>query len=495
MSPLRRVASALLALGLALGAFSVSPAPVRAEESGAGLSATVFAFDFSGSIFCYKNGAPDPSCKDPINKALSAAVNALADEISADESKYTERKFDFQVTRFGSADRGSVLVCKGNTATETALLVSCLQDVADLYLKTSSQLGGTAFSPELQLRDEYSGQRCGLILFTDGTPDKADKEGARTLAAQSDCAILPVATGPGEIDQTYLFDITSTALETIPGCSDQSFDWDQVYFSTPADAVNAIRTALNRVACLQPIPGPGCMSVSEYENALENLGFIVVIGSGIESTQFPSVEGIKPIPGTLVLNGSEVQISAASGAVPTQCTQTPPPTEPPPPPLPPTPPCVADDPLSWLGCNPWILLVLLGLILSRLWWIARDLQVSLNGQEAIALRGGTLVGFDVHGGTASRVSNAGQAEVKISRSFFRFLPSTRISAASLEGTSITGAEKFNIGKPVELTSQLTARIAYGNPRQVTYSSSSDDGPTDFSDTSSSSGGGSVSSAL
>ena len=237
------------------------------------------------------------------------------------------------------------------------------------------------------------------------------------------------------------------------------------------------------------------MSVSEYENALENLGFIVVIGSGIESTQFPSVEGIKPIPGTRVDTGTVVTLNGGSTIAPAACAQTPPPTEPPPPPPPPMPPCVADGPLSWLGCNPWILLVLLGLILSRLWWIARDLQVSLNGQEAIALRGGTLVGFDVHGGTASRVSNAGQAEVKISRSFLRLLPCTRISAASLEGTSITGAEKFNIGKPVELTSQLTARIAYGNPRQVTYSSSSDDGPTDFSDTSSSSGGGSVSSAL
>ena len=495
MSPLRRVASALLALGLALAAFTASPAPVRAEENGAELSATVFAFDFSGSIFCYDSGAPDSKCKDPINKALSAAVNALADEISADASKYTERKFDFQVTRFGSAERGSVSVCQGNTSTQTALLVSCLRDVADLYLNPSNQLGGTAFSPEIKLLDQYSGQRCGLILFTDGTPDKADKEGARTLAAQSDCAILPVSTGPGDIDQTYLRDITSTELDTIPGCSDQPFEWPTVYFGTAEEAANAIRTALNKVACLQPIPGPGCMTVSEYKTALENLGFTVVIGNGIDPAQFPSVAGIRPVPGTPSVSGSQVTISAASGALPAQCAQTPPPTEPPPPPPPPTPPCVADGPLSWLGCNPWILLVLLGLILSRLWWIARDLQVSLNGQEAIALRGGTLVGFDVHGGTASRVSNAGQAEVKISRSFFRFLPSTRISAASLEGTSITGAEKFNIGKPVELTSQLTARIAYGNPRQVTYSSSSDDGPTDFSDTSSSSGGGSVSSAL
>ena len=493
MSPLRRAASALLALGLTFGAFSTSPAPVRAEESGAGLSATVFAFDFSGSIFCYADGAPDVSCKNPINKALSQAVDALADEISTDASKYTARKIDFHVTRFGSASNGSVSVCRGNPSPQTSLLVSCLRDVARLYLKPSSQLGGTAFVPEIEVLDDYSGQRCGLILFTDGTPD--DKDEALELAKESNCAILPVSTGPGDIDQDYLREIVSTDLDTIPGCSDQQFLWPAVYFGTASEAAGAIGRALDKVACLLRIPEPDCMSVSEYQVALENLGLMVVVGNGVDGSQYPSPSSIDPIPGTRVDKDSTVTLTAGSAAAPAQCTQAPPPTEPPPPPPPPTPPCVADGPLSWLGCNPWILLVLLGLILSRLWWIARDLQVSLNGQEAIALRGGTLVGFDVHGGTASRVSNAGQAEVKISRSFFRFLPSTRISAASLEGTSITGAEKFNIGKPVELTSQLTARIAYGNPRQVTYSSSSDDGPTDFSDTSSSSGGGSVSSAL
>lgn len=495
MSPLRRVASALLALGLSLGAFSASPAPVRAEESGAGLSATVFAFDFSGSIFCYADGAPDASCKNPINKALSDAVDSLADAISANADKYAARKIDFHVTRFGSASKGSVSVCRGNTQNETELLVSCLREVAELYLAPSSQLGGTSFVPELKLLDEYVGQRCGLILFTDGTPDEEEKDDALALAEDANCAILPVSTGLGDVDQTYLEKLTSTELDPIPGCSSQNFQWQTVYFDSAKDATIAIGRALDSVACLPRIPEPDCMNVSEYVAALESLGFAVVLGSGVEATQFPSPAGIDPIPGTRVDTGTTVTLNGGSTIAPAACAQTPPPTEPPPPPPPPTPPCVADGPLSWLGCNPWILLVLLGLILSRLWWIARDLQVSLNGQEAVALRGGTLVGFDVHGGTASRVSNASQAEVKISRSFFRFLPSTRISAAALEGAAITGSEKFNIGKPVELTSQLTARIAYGNPRQVTYSNSSDDGPTDFSDTSSSSGGGTVSSAL
>jgi hypothetical protein len=392
---------------------------VRAEENGAELSATVFAFDFSGSIFCYDSGAPDSKCKDPINEALSAAVNALADEISADASKYTERKFDFQVTRFGSGERGSVSVCRGNTSTQTALLVSCLRDVADLYLKPSSQLGGTAFSPELELLDEYSGQRCGLILFTDGTPDKDDKERARKLANESDCAILPVATGPGDIDQTYLRDITSTELDTIPGCSDQPFEWPTVYFGTAEEAANAIRTALNKVACLQPIPGPGCMTVSEYKIALENLGFTVVIGNGIESAQFPSVAGIRPVPGTPSVSGSQVTISAASGALPAQCAQTPPPTEPPPVTEIVTPPCVADSPLAWLGCNPWWLLLLLGLIVARLLWIRREIEVSVNGKSAVGLGNGPWNGFDVYSGDARMNLNPRADSIQIHRSFIR----------------------------------------------------------------------------
>ncbi len=458
MNKFRRVASVLLAFGLALGAFSVSPAPVRAEENGAELSATVFAFDFSGSIFCYDSGAPDSKCKDPINKALSAAVNALADEISADASKYTERKFDFQVTRFGSGERGSVSVCRGNTSTQTALLVSCLRDVADLYLKPSSQLGGTAFSPELELLDEYSGQRCGLILFTDGTPDKDDKERARTLANESDCAILPVATGPGDIDQTYLRDITSTELDTIPGCSDQPFEWPTVYFGTAEEAANAIRTALNKVACLQPIPGPGCMTVSEYKIALENLGFTVVIGNGIESAQFPSVAGIRPVPGTPSVSGSQVTISAASGALPAQCAQTPPPTEPPPVTETVTPPCVADSPLSWLGCNPWWLLLLLGLIVARLLWIRREIEVSVNGKSAVGLGSGPWNGFDVYSGDARMNLNPRAESIQIHRSFVRSARYEDCRTAKTLGTKIP----LRMDEEVTLQDGLKLVAGYGS---------------------------------
>ena len=417
MSKFRRAASALLALGLALGLFTAPPAPARAEESGAGLSATVFAFDFSGSIFCYADGVPNAACKNPINKALSKAVDTLADDIAADAPKYTARKIDFYVTRFGSASKGSVSVCRGNTSTQTALLVSCLRDVARLYLKPSSQLDGTAFVPVIKVLDAYSGQRCGLILFTDGTPD--DKETAFVKAQDSTCAILPVSTGPGDIDQVYLKKIVRTKLDSIPGCSEQQFAWPEVYFATALEAAGAIRRALDKVACLPVVPAPDCMTVAEYQVALENLGLVALLGNGVGGSQYPSPSGINPIPGTRVSPDSTVTMTAGSAAAPAQCAPAPPPTEPPPPPPPPTPPCVADGPIGWLGCNPWWLLLLIGLTIARLLWIRREIEVSVNGQTAVGLGSGPWNGFDVYSGDARMNLNPRAESIQVHRSFIR----------------------------------------------------------------------------
>ncbi len=419
MNKFRRAASALLALGITLGAFSAAPATVRAEESGAGLSATVFAFDFSGSIFCYANGAPNAQCKNPINQALSEAVDALADEISADANKYTSRKIDFHVVRFGSASRGSISVCRGNTSTQTALLVSCLKDVARLYQTPSSQLGGTSFSPVIEVLSDYSGQRCGLILFTDGTPDDDDKDRALSLAQTSSCAILPVSTGPGDIDQDYLREIVSTELDTIPGCSDQQFLWPEVYFETERDAAGAIGRALDKVACMLVVPAPGCMTVAEYEVALKNKGLVANVGSGVGKSQYPSPSGIDPIPGTRVDKDSTVSLTAASAAAPAQCAAPPSPTEPPPPPPPPTPPCVADGPIAWLGCNPWWLLLMIGLAIARFLWIRREIEVSVNGQTAVGLGSGPWNGFDVYSGDARMNLNPRAESIQVHRSFVR----------------------------------------------------------------------------
>ena len=456
MRPLRRVASALLALGLALGAFSASPAPVRAEESGAGLSATVFAFDFSGSIFCYVDGAKDPSCKNEINKALSEAVEALADEISADASKYTARKIDFHVTRFGSKSNGSVSVCRGNTSTQTALLVSCLRDVARLYLTPSSQLGGTAFVPVIKVLDDYSGQRCGLILFTDGTPD--DKDEALELAKDSSCAILPVSTGPGDIDQDYLREIVSTELDTIPGCSDQQFLWPAVYFGSASEAAGAIGRALDKVACLLRIPEPDCMSVSEYQVALENLGLMVVVGNGVDGSQYPSPSSIDPIPGTRVDKDSTVTLTAGSAAAPAQCAPAPTPTPPPPVPEIVTPPCVADGPLSWLGCNPWWPLLLLGLVVARLLWIRREIEVSVNGKSAVGLGSGPWNGFDVYSGDARMNLNPRAESIQIHRSFVRSARYEDCRTAKTLGTKIP----LRMDEEVTLQDGLKLVAGYGS---------------------------------
>ena len=162
---------------------------------------------------------------------------------------------------------------------------------------------------------------------------------------------------------------------------------------------------------------------------------------------------------------------------------------PPPPPL----PCLADSPLSWLGCNPWALLLLLLLIGARLWWIGRDLQVSINGQEAVALRGGTKVGFDLHNGNAERTPNPNDAQVKITRAFFRFLPGTRLDTSGLTGEVGGKPLKFELGKELDLASGASAVVRYGNPRPYQDSSNPDEtAPSDFSGTSQ---GGGSSSAL
>ena len=463
MTALRSAASALLILGLTLSAFFVvPPTPANAEESGAGLSATVFAFDFSGSIFCYDGGKPNPSCKNPINESLSEAVNALAAEISTNASKYAARKIDFNVTRFGSASKGSVSVCKGNTATQVDLLVSCLRNVAQLYLKPSSELGGTAFSPEIQVLSDYAGQRCGLILFTDGTPD--DKDKALALANSSNCAILPVSTGPGEINQEYLQKITSTELDTIPGCTDRQFSWTTVYFESAAAATQAIGTALDEVACLLRIPGPDCMAVSQYQTTLENLGLQVVLGTGVGTAQFPSVSAIAPIPGTRVDKGSTVTLGAGTDAAPAQCTSIQPPSL----------ACVADGPLSWLGCNPWWLLLLLGLVVARLLWIRREIEVSVNGQTAVGLGNGPWNGFDVYSGDARMNLNPRAESIQIHRSFIRSARFEDRRSANSTGlkSSLRMDDEITLGDGVRFTVGYGAGGNDSDGAEENFSSSS-----------------------
>ena len=237
--------------------------------------------------------------------------------------------------------------------------------------------------------------------------------------------------------------------------------------------------------------------MAEYESVLVSRGLVPERGAGVEGGQYPGT--ITPTPQTKGSEGDTVVISTATNEPPANCVPTPTPT--------PTPtpsptddkddevlPCVATFPsLQWLGCNPWALLLLLLLLGARLWWIGRDLQVSINGQEAVALRGGTKVGFDLHNGNAERTPNPNAAQVKITRAFFRFLPGTRLDTSGLTGEVGGKPSKFELGKELDLASGASAVVRYGNPNP--YQDSGEPGATEPSDFSGTPQGGGSSSAL
>jgi hypothetical protein len=498
-----RLRIALVSLAVALSMFApASPRPALAVDSGLELSEVVFAFDFSGSIFCYKDGKPNPACQNAdLNEDLSNAVGSLAEKIKSYQTLYAKRAIDFKVVRFGSGnaivEKVSGTVCRGNTRTSAALLVDCLNQIAADYRDPKFELGGTKFVPSL---DELSGStsRCGVILFTDGKP--ADATAALSLRNNADykCAILPVGivnpAAPDAVDQVLLQDLTKDTF-TGESCKvTTNFEWDRPpVFNNGPDAADAIGRALDAIACQVRVPPPLCLTVAEYESKLVTLGLVPERGAGVEAGQFPGT--ISPTPQTKGSEGDKVVISTATTEPPANCAPAPTPTPTPTPTDPPkeTPPCVADSPLGWLGCNPWALLFLLLLVGARLWWIGRDLQVSINGQEAVALRGGTKVGFDLQNGNAERTPNPNDAQVKITRAFFRFLPGTRLDTSGLSGEVGGKPAKFELGKQLDLLSGASAVVRYGNPRPYQDSSNPDEtAPSDFSGTSQ---GGGSSSAL
>jgi hypothetical protein len=309
-------------------------------------------------------------------------------------------------------------------------------------------------------------------LFTDGQPD--DKAAAERLSDQSNCSVLPVATGTEKnVDVPWLKDFTKTDMTQIEGCDNQTdFTWNEVFFETADAAASAIGDALSEVACLKRVPGwPRCDTVDAIKAALEATGLTVNLAAGVVGSEYPV--GV-PLPGTYVARDGGVTISSSTPTPPEGCeappTPTPEPTPTPTPttPIPPREPCRADFPsLPWFGCNPWALLLLLLLIGARLWWVRRDLQVSINGQEAIALYGGTRVGFDLYQGNAERTPNPDGAQVKITRAWWRAFPGTRLDTSVLTGATDLKPVKLEIGKEVDLTSGVSAVLKYGNPQPYT----------------------------
>ena len=94
--------------------------------------------------------------------------------------------------------------------------------------------------------------------------------------------------------------------------------------------------------------------------------------------------------------------------------------------------CKATNPIEWLLCNLWVLLPLFGLIIARMWWIRREIEVSFNGQAAVGLGNGPWNGFEVYSGDARMNLNPRAESVQIHRSFFR---SARYEDARSSGTA------------------------------------------------------------
>jgi hypothetical protein len=99
-----------------------------------------------------------------------------------------------------------------------------------------------------------------------------------------------------------------------------------------------------------------------------------------------------------------------------------------------------------------------------LWWIGRNLQISINGQRAVALRGGTKVGFNIRDGRIERSPNPNSAQVKIVRAFH--LPGPRLDTSRLTGASDLKPIRFQLGKEIQLLDGIVARIKHGNPKPV-----------------------------
>ena len=470
-----RLRIALVSLAVALSMFA--PAVARPTEVQAANEevATVFAFDFSGSIFCLRDNKPYKPCTE-INEDLANAVEELADRISISSSTFTDRAMTFKVTVFGSEGNFKVVEadgqrCVGNTSTKADLLVKCLTEVANAYRNKGNQMGGTGYAQTFDELSFSSTVRCGLILFTDGKPD--DKSAAEREAERTTCAVLPVSTG-AQIDdktETWLEEVfTQEELEAVLNCSDR-ITWTDAYFATAELAADAIETALENIACLTSIPKYSCVTVDELVEILRNAQLQVRVLPQVVGSEFPV--NFK-LPGQTVGRDEELVIESSTATRPESCPDEPSPTPsitPTPPPIDiPVLPCIATFPsIQWLGCNLWVLALLALAIILRLVWIGLDLQVSVNGKPNVGLRGGRMIGFNIqdagNGVAATRTPNPTIAQVKVSRAFFRFLPGTVIdrTALNLGPTTKGNRFRFSLGEKVELKPGVVAVFSYGNP--------------------------------
>jgi hypothetical protein len=529
----RRVASALLALGLALGAFSASPAPARAESENAGeLGAVIFAFDFSRSVYCTYEGATPENCT-TIGPDLAAAVQGLANDVAANSETYTERKVTFQVVEFGTEAfvvRTLSGECKGNTGDPggTALLVSCLQQVASDYSLPDSpraELYDTYYKPPLKVVREIERGRCGIILFTDGKPKDPTK--AKELAEKLKCAVLPVSTGDKEaIDVDFLEEITKPTLVASAGCAQSgSFSWPYVYFPTAEEAVTAIGDALDRVACPPRVPAVlKCMVLSDYEAEVIKVELVPIRIGNADDNWY--VIGTTPQIGEKRPRGTEIEIESQE-APPPGCEGPPQPV------LVPDLVCKApsdaqgilsqlgllwqtvgqsddpyvisqepaaggsldpgltvvgttgvagegcgckvENPIDWLLCNLWVLALLATLIIARFILINRPLRVSNNGAQAVGIGGGSTNGFNLYGESVVAAPAVESADVKITRKFFggQHVTDQRV----VDGVRQSRKIPFELEKKFNLDDQRTVMIERGSTQLNLGAQADSDSPS------------------
>ncbi len=537
MRLLHRASSAFLALWLLFGPFAVTPAPARAESENAGeLGAVIFAFDFSRSIYCTYEGATPENCT-AIGSDLAAAVRELANDVDANSATYTERKVTFQVVEFGTEAFVVKTLsgeCKGNTGDPggTALLVSCLEQVASDYSLPDSpraELYDTFYAPPLKIVREIERGRCGIILFTDGKPKDPSK--ALNLAEKLKCAVLPISTGDQEaIDVDFLEELTKPTLVASAGCAQSgSFAWPYVYFPTAKEAVTAIGDALDRVACPPRVPVVlKCMILSNYEAEVIRVELIPIrIGNADDDWYVTNTD---PQIGKKLPRGSEIEIESQE-APPPGCEGPPQPV------LVPDLICKApsdaqgilsqigllwqavgqsddpyvisqdpaagstlepgltvtgttgvageecgckvENPIDWLLCNLWVIVLLALLIIARFILINRPLRVSYNGAQAVGIGGGSTNGFNLYGETVVAAPAVESADVKITRKFFggQHVTDQRV----VDGVRQSRKIPFELEKKFNLDDQRTVMIERGSTQltlgaQADSDSSSNDVP-------------------
>jgi len=502
MSPLRRVASVLLAL--VVGATLLVGATNVRAASGITPSDVVLVFDFSASMK-----------EDEKNIDTASALQTLADRIPSYADNIIEGKIIAHLIWFrGSAT--PVPKCETISLTTQAAVdafADCLTKVAKVYKdgpaewkKNVPGSNGTnytaAFDKAISLLAEGTKDRPAIIFFTDGehtgeestAPDGRewlDDIIASTQELLPQRAVLPVGLG---VEGAALDDLQElndlTNLINCPAAGSGTIAWETVSFPTGTIAGNRVADAFAAVTCVgvnvEP-PPPGVPDAPEAPSVSGG------DGSGTVSVEQPSENG-SPISGyeyecideaggnTVAAsskdpevtvdgleNGDEYRCRAAAvnGVGPGAWSE----------------PSSAFTPCSGLfGCNPWLIPLLLLLLLLLLlaaaalaFWAWRQrtrgyVVASVAGFPQVNLLRGPKTGM-------SFVSSANPEEVDGLR---RDIQSTsHIAIENLGGGRFRWTDRagggsgiaepgkaFTVTDPTRTQREVTLRAFGGRPKDV-----------------------------